>query len=133
MAKSQYFSLESVKRSIYNIVKHAPENGTSQKRVFELVDGFINDMKPYPKNERVIARAYFSGMFEFMSDQDTVFLYNVDGKLYATKQNKDLDFPHWETLDGDVSEITKKIGSLGGMYYKNGKPFCNRAVQLSEK
>lgn len=125
-------SLKPVKSSIACVITHAVEHSYTQAQIIDKVNDFIGNMPKYPVWERSAAREYFNGMFDFMQQKEIIFLYNFEGKLYCTKENKGLSFPHWSEIEGDDQDVMKKLGELGGMYYKNGKPFCNRAVELAK-
>lgn len=94
----------------------------AQERAQQWISNFINNApKDCPKN--IIAKlwAYWEGCKDVAWNEQHVFLYNVEGKFYATNNDKVGGIPCWDTLPREQWE---QLGDCGGIYWKNNlSPF----------
>lgn len=60
-------------------------------------------------------RGYDHALYDMFMKERVIFLYEVDGQLYKTKNNEEIDLPVWDTLP---REMWSELGELGGFYYR---------------
>lgn len=117
--------INEIKSSIA-VYMNAAKNHMTQKEILQLRNEWLQcSVMNLPKKEqtRILKAsllAFSEGYFQAITENATVFLYNVDGKFYKTN-HCDLNFPCWDQLP---REQWDKLGEKGGIYWRETlKPF----------
>lgn len=78
--------------------------------------------KKLPERMMQYIRGYDHALYDRFMSERLVFLYEVDGKFYKTKNSVKMDLPKWDELP---KEIWNNLGNCGGYYFRETlKKFC---------
>ena len=87
------------------------------KKLYEEKDGIYSFLKEKKLPERMMQfiRGYDRAMYDRFMEERLVFLYEVDGKFYKTKNSVKMDLPKWDELP---KEMWNNLGDCGGYYFR---------------